>query len=131
MNQKLQLRNKLSIENKLLIMQSNDSSRVIGKKFDIHHSVVNDIRNEARALLSTHWKEKSQKVGRPVNPVEPVETVELKEVELERYKHGVKEGWLKLQLNLMTDERDHAVNLLKNQQSSGACKKKVKVKKRK
>ncbi|NQZ55903.1 MAG: hypothetical protein HRT88_00290 [Lentisphaeraceae bacterium] len=131
MNQKRQVRNKLSIEEKLLIMQSNDSSRAIGKKFNIHHSVVNDIRNEARALLSTHWEEKSQKVGRPVKPVEPVETVGLKEVELERYKHGVKEGWLKLKLDLMTGERDHALGLLKNQQSSDARKKKSKAKKRK
>ena len=131
MTQKLQVRNKLSIEDKLFIMQSNDSSRAIGKKFNIHHSVVNDIRNEARALLSTHWKDKSKKVGRPENPVEPVETVELKEVELERYKHGVKEGWLKLKLDLMTDERDHAVALLKNQQSNDARKKKANTKKRK
>ena len=131
MNQKPHVRNKLSIEDKLLIMQSNDSSRAIGKKFNIHHSVVNDIRNEARALLSTHWKDKSKKVGRPANPVEPVETVELKEVELERYKHGVKEGWLKLKLDLMTDERDHAVALLKNQQSNDARKKKANTKKRK
>ncbi len=56
---------KLSTEDKIAIIHSEESSRTLGDKYDCHHSSIANVRKESYELLEKYWNKKSENVGRP------------------------------------------------------------------
>lgn len=107
---------KLSVDDKTAILSSPASSRELGKKYGVHHSVINDLRKEAKDIMKAHWEAKSQRRGRPKNETPDPLIVQENNFERERYGHKIKSEWLELQLKHALDERDYAQKLIKSQQ---------------
>lgn len=98
-------RKPLSFEEKLKVVQSGTRVlRDLGDEFNVHHSTINSVQQEAADVLRNHWEEKSKRVGRPRKKVDDgsgnVEQLESKIAAIEK-QLAMKEmriDWLELKL---------------------------------
>ena len=73
--------NKLTIKQKVEIALTKGMSlRELAKKYGVHHSCIADIQKESEELISRHWQEKAEHVGRPANKILP-EQVEIDDLQ--------------------------------------------------
>ena len=105
---------KLSIDNKTEIISSNLSSRELGKKHGVHHSVINDLNKESRDIMRAHWEAKSKRLGRPKKKSPEPLVIQKEEFEHEKIALKIKIEWLELLLEQSTEDRDYAHKILKS-----------------
>jgi hypothetical protein len=111
---------KLSNKDKLEIISSTESTRSMGEKYGVHHSVISDLRTEARELMITHWEAKSKRHGRPRKEVKSQEE-KAREKKLLHFE--IKQDWLELCLRHACEERDDALQYVKASDKSKLKKK--------
>jgi hypothetical protein len=80
---------KLTTENKTEISFSNKTTRALGIEFNIHHSRVAKIKNEAKTALINYFNLQASRVGRPIKEIDLRDTkimeqaVKIRELEIE------------------------------------------------
>jgi hypothetical protein len=95
----------------------------MGEKYGVHHSVINDLREEAQEVMKLHWEAKSKRIGRPKNEGPTPLEVQEKSFARERQGFDIQRQWLELQLKHALNERDCAHGLIKSTDQSKLKKK--------
>jgi hypothetical protein len=101
----------LNPEQKLQAVQSGERSlRDIGDELGVHHSSIKAVRQEAAEVLSSHWQEKSKRIGRPKKEVsqdsEALQRLQAKadEAEEQLALKQMRIDWLELKLKWREEE---------------------------